>query len=149
MSLKSFIEKIEAAAGIEGKALLNNIGEAKIIATNIDAALKNPAIDTLLSVITKGVSDAVLPKAEELLEKIITDLSNGADIEADINAAPDLESKLKIFITDLSKYNIVKQDMFLQKICSLLLAGLDNNNLSQSLYDLYSQAAYTLSHKAA
>lgn len=149
MSLKSFIEKIEAAAGIEGKALLTSIGEAKTIATNIDAVLKNPIVDTLLSVITKGVSDAVLPKVEVVLEKIITDLSDGAAIKADIDAAPTLEAKLSVFITDLSKYNIIKQDMFLQKICSLLLAGLDNNNLSQSLYDLYSQAAYTLSHKAA
>ncbi|HVX00566.1 MAG TPA: hypothetical protein VHA52_09065 [Candidatus Babeliaceae bacterium] len=149
MSLKSFIEKIEAAAGIEGKALLASIGEAKIVATNIEAVLKNPVADMLLSVITKGVSDAVLPKVEALLDKVITDLSDGASIEADVNAAPDLEAKFKIFIADLCKYNIVKQDMFLQKICSLLLAGLDNNNLSQSLYDLYSQAAYTLSHKAA
>jgi hypothetical protein len=149
MSLKTFIEKVEAEVGIEGKLLLSNIGEAKTVVTNIETALKNPVADSALSAITKGVSDTLLPKVESVLNTIVTDLSVGEAIEADINAATNTEAKLKIFITDLTKYNVLKQDMFLQKICSLILAGLDNKNLTQSLYDLYSQAAYTLNHKAA
>lgn len=149
MSLKTFIKKVEAEAGIEGQLLVSHIDEAKNIVNNIKAVLENPEVDSLLSVVTKGASDAVLPQVEALLGKISVDLTIGTAIAADIAAVPDTESKLKVFITDLSKYGVVNKDMFLQKICSLLLAGLDDNVLKQNLYDLYSQAEYTLTHKAA
>jgi hypothetical protein len=147
VSLKAWIEKEEARLGIVGAKLLGDISVAETIAVNLKAILQNPTVDSFLAALTKGVSTTLLPKVEAFLTTLVADLTIGSAIEADVKAAPDLESKLKIFITDLSKYGITTKDMFIQKICSLILAALDDNTLTQSLYDLYSQASYTLANK--
>ena len=147
MSLKKFVDKVLGEVGVELGRLDKQMATASTIVTQVDTVLKNPIIDGVLALVLPPQVMAEAPAAEKVLDKVITDLSIGSAIEADINAATSTEGKLKVFIADMQKYGVTRQSMFLQKLESLILAGLDDNALKQNLYDLYTQAKYSLSKK--
>ena len=148
--LKVFINRILAELGLFGqqlKKLLPKLDAAKAMVAGLSAVLKNPVVDSIAGVVLGPNVLAAFPAAEKILDGIVMDLTIGSAIEADVKAAVTLEDKLRVFIADMQKYHVDKQDMFLQKIESLILAGLDDKQLKQNLYDLYAQARYSLGKK--
>src|ERR1035437_8709429 len=119
MSLKTFVHKIMGELGMETGRLLNKIGAAKAIITGIDDALKNPIVDTMLVMVLPPAVVAQFPLAEMVLDAVITDITIGSAIQADIAAATSTEGKLRVFISDMQKYGVARKNMFMQKIESL------------------------------
>jgi hypothetical protein len=147
MSWKKFVAKVEGEIGVELGRLDGQEAVAASIATKVQAALANPVVKGVLGLVLPPNIMAQYPKAEQVLSTVVTDLTIGSSIEGDIKAATTPEAKLQVFITDMQKYGIARQNMFLQKMESLVLAGLDDNALKENLYDLYTQAKYSLSKK--
>jgi hypothetical protein len=148
MSLRKFAEKVEAELGIFGNLIAAHLGVALQAVQGIDAALKNPIVDGILLVVLPPSISAHIPQATAILDKAITDLMIGTSIEADIKAQTTTEGKLKVFCADLQKYNVFLKHALLQKLLSLVLAGIDNNALKEVMYDTYSQVQYALTKPA-
>ena len=144
MSLKKFVEKVEADLGIFGALIEAHLGVAMQAVQAIDDALKNPIVDGIIAVVLPPAITAHIPQATAILDKAVTDLMIGTSIADDLAAQTTTEGKLKIFCTDLQKYNVFLKHALLQKLLSLMLAGIDNNALKEVLYDTYSQAQYAL-----
>ena len=147
MSLRIWVEKTEAELGIFGQYLEAHLGIALTIVQGIDTALKNPVVDGVLEVVLPPAVSAHIPQVTAMLDKAITDLMAGTSIEKDLTAAATTEAKVKIFLTDLQAYNLFLKHALLQKLLSRLLAAIDNNALTEVLYDTYAQVKYALSKK--
>ena len=145
MSIRKFAEKVEAELGVFGGLIEAHLGVALQVTKSIDAALKNPIVDGVLVVVLPPTITSHLPQVTGILDKVITDLMIGTSIEADLKAQTTTEGKLKVFMLDIQNYNVFLKHALLAKLLSLLLAGIDNNALTETLYDTYSQVQYALS----
>jgi hypothetical protein len=144
MRLKPFLHEIFAKLGFGLERLSSGLACTNKVLKAINEVLKNPIADGLLARVLPPEVVAQFPRIEGVLAKVIMDLTTGSAIQADIDAAPDTEAKLRVFIADMQRYGATRQSMFLQKLESLMLAGLDDKVLKQNVYDLYTQAEYCL-----
>jgi hypothetical protein len=144
MSLRQFIQKLENAVNIKQleSRLAGHLGVAKSIVNGFDAALHYPIVDGVLQTILPPAITTALPKIEQALDRVVSDLTIGMAIGNDIHAAAGTEAKVKVLLSDLQRYGKAAHDMFLQKLLALLVSEMDNHSLRQSLYDFYAQADY-------
>jgi hypothetical protein len=128
------------------RALLKNFDS--YIDTHIDTALKisqalknilaSPVADILTAIIPGDADNVIRQKLTDALSKVIEALA----IADACKQYADLNDQLNCFVNQLRQRDPQLQDAILQKLASLLAGNLDGLRLSQSLYDLYTQAKY-------
>jgi hypothetical protein len=123
----------------------DNYAEAHIdTALKITAELKNilssPVADIITAIIPGGIDDAIRKQIINALDKVLEALT----IADNCKQYTDVNDKLKCFVAQIKLRDPQLQDAILQKLASLLAGNLDGQRLKQSLYDLYTQAKYSL-----
>lgn len=144
MNIKKIVRNILEKLGLTSKKLHNYLDVAEDIAKGLLNVISNPIVEGILEIVLPKTLSKHLPQLENVLEKAVIALTIGSHIEEDIANAATVEEKLKVFALDLQKYGIDRKNMFIAKLVSLIIAGLDDKTLKQNMYDLFSQANYTL-----
>lgn len=142
---KKIEEKMLADMGIASGYLTAHIDVALGITEGLKKCLDNPIVDAVLGTVLPANIMARLPQVEAVLKCAITDLTIASVIEADLKSASTTEAKVKVFLNDLQKYNVFVKHAMLNKLCSLMLARLDGNLLTEVEYDSLVQGRYYLS----
>jgi len=114
-------------------------------ALKVTVALKNilssPVTDIITAIIPGDLDNTIKTQLINALTKAIEALSI-ADICKQYAEPADM---LSCFVQQVKQRDPQLQDAILQKLASLVAGQMDGNKLQQSLYDLYTQAKYTLS----
>lgn len=128
------------------KTIINKVDKFVDTAANnaldITARLK-PLLDSplgaVLTEIIPGTWDNELrTKASDLLGTIVS----GLTVSKTIAAEPDLTKKIQLFMCEIATQHPEYQEALLFKIASLLTKYLHGDKLSDSEYDLITQAKY-------
>ena len=119
--------------------------------THIDTALKitealknllsSPVADILTAIIPGDLDNTIRQDLITALGKAITVLT----IADNCKQYTDVNALLNCFIQQVQQRDPQLQEALLQKLASLLVSQLDGQRLTQTLYDLYTQAKYTAS----
>ncbi len=119
-----------------------NVNKYSDAALNITAALKpwiNGPLGQLITEVIPGTwGDDLRSKAMQALDVIVGNLS----IAKEIAAEPNINKKVQLYLAELSKQHPEYQEAMLFKIASLLTKYMHGAQLSQSEYDLITQAKY-------
>jgi bacterioferritin-associated ferredoxin len=121
-----------------------HIDTALKITTELKNILTSPAADIITAIIPGDIDNTVREGLITALSKITEALT----IADNCKECTDINAKLQCFIQQLQQYDPQLQDAILQKLASLLTGFLDGQRLKQSLYDLYTQAKYSITKTA-
>lgn len=121
-----------------------NIDTALKVTTELKSILSSPAADIITAIIPGEIDDTIRRQLINGLGKVIEALT----IVDSCKQLTDINAKLQCFIQQLEKYDPQLQDAVLQKLASLLAGVLDGQRMKQSLYDLYTQAKYSVTKTA-
>lgn len=120
--------------------LESNIDTALYITTRLKQLLASPAADLLTAIIPGNVDDIIRRQLIYTIDKVL----EGLTIAGNCQQFSSTADKLKCFATQLQQAEPHLADAILQKMASLLTAELDGNRLKQSVYDLYTQAKFSV-----
>jgi hypothetical protein len=117
-----------------------HINTALKITIALKRVLSSPVADIITTIIPGDVDNIIRQQLLMALEKATTVL-----LMADkCRRYTSISEKLDCLVRELRQQSPELQDAFLQKLASLLAGELDGNRLKQSLYDLYTQAKYSV-----
>ncbi len=102
--------------------------------------LSSPVADVVTAIIPGELDNNAKSQLLTVLNKAIDVLT----IAEDCKQYNNLNDKLKCFAQEVNKRDPQLQDALLQKLASLVSGQLDGNRLQQYLYDLYTQAKYSI-----
>jgi len=125
--------------------LENNVDTALKISSELKSILSSPVADIVTAIIPGTVDDAVRNELVQALSKVVDALTIADSCRQSVNA----NEKLCCFVQQLKLRDPRFQDAMLQKFASLLAGSLDGERLEQSLYDLFTQAKYTVENRKA
>jgi hypothetical protein len=113
-------------------------------ALKVTTALKNiinsPVADIVTALIPGSLDNTIKAKLLDALNNALQVLN----IVDDCKQYTSLNDKLNCFVQEVKKRDPQLQDAILQKLASLISGQLDGNRLKQYLYDLYTQAKYSI-----
>jgi hypothetical protein len=121
-----------------------HIDTALNITIALQKALSSPVADIITAIIPGTLDSTIKAQLLNALSKAIDALT----IVDTCKQYTDLNEKLNCFVQQIKQRDPQLQDAVLQKLASLLSADIDGNKLQQSLYDLYTQAKYTLTKQS-
>lgn len=133
--IKSILKKID-------QFVQDHADTALKVTTAIEKFLAGPGGDILAAIIPSGIPAEIRSKLLVILPQAIDALT----IVDACKSATTLKDKLDCFATNLKKLDPTLQKGILQKLAQLLTAGLHNNKLEQNVYDLATQAMYSLKY---
>jgi hypothetical protein len=114
-------------------------------ALKVSVALKNvlssPVADILAEIIPGGIDAKLKQQLTDGIGKAVEVLT----IADSCKQLTDLNDRLNCFVQQIKLLDPQFQDAVLLKLASLLAGFLDGGRLKQSLYDLYTQAKYSIS----
>ncbi len=119
-----------------------HVDTALKITTELKKLLVSPAADILVAIIPSGTDNRIREQLVNALDKGIEALT----IAEKCKQFTDTNEKLKCFIQQMQLRDPLLQDAVLQKLASFLAGFLDGFRLKQSLYDLYTQAKYSVQY---
>lgn len=120
--------------------LESNIDTALHITRQLKQFLVSPVADILTAIIPGNIDEIIRRQLIYTIDKVIEGLFI-ADSCREFKSTAD---KLKCFAMHLQQAEPHLKDAILQKMASLLAAELDGNRLKQSVYDLYTQAKFSV-----
>ena len=106
------------------------------ITSNLKKVINSPVVDIITAIIPGTWDDGLVKIARAALSKTVDALTT---VDA-ITSEPDLEKKMQLFMAELAKQRPDLQEAMLFKIASLLLKAMHGDQLTQSEYDLITQA---------
>ena len=112
---------LTAAVGITGK---------------LRSIINSPVADVITALIPGTWDDALKEQARAALSVTVNALTTVETIISE----PDLNTKVQLFMAELAKQRPDLQEAMLFKIASLLLKAMHGDQLTQSEYDLITQA---------
>jgi len=121
-----------------------HLDTALAVTTQLKNILSSPVADIVTAIIPGNLEAAVKSQLLAALNTAITALT----IADNCKQITEVNDKLKCFVTQLQQKDPQLQGAVLQKLASLLAANLDGNRLQQHIYDLFTQAKYSLGVKA-
>lgn len=117
-----------------------HIDTALQITTALKQMLASPAADIITAIIPGDLDN----KIREQVIKALGEIAEALTIASNCKQCTDINDKLQCFIMQVQQYDPQLQDAVLQKLASLLAGSLDGQRLEQSMYDLYTQAKYSI-----
>lgn len=129
-ALRSFDEYVES-----------HVNTALTITTCMRNILQSPVTDLVTALIPGTLDDVAKAKTLQVLCASVDVLS----VVKKCSGETDAKKKIQCFMDELKQYDPKLQNTLLFKLASLVTAGLDDNKLSENLYDLYVQAKYVAS----
>jgi len=114
------------------------------ITNELRKALSSPVADIIAALMPANIDSSLRQQILSALDKAAEALT----IADNCKQYTDANDKLNCFIQQLRLRDPQLQDAVLQKLAGLLAGFLDGNRLKQSLYDLYTQAKYTVEQPA-
>lgn len=109
------------------------------VTTALKLILDNPVADVVTTIIPGDWDEKLKASVLQAIEKALPYLQ----IVDTCKHHTDVNDMLKCWVVEVSKLPRHAQNAMLQKLASLLMAQMHNNELKQSLYDYYQQAYYS------
>lgn len=143
MFCKPLKSKLRKALQAFDQYVQQHVDTALKITTALKDVLKSPVGDIITAIIPGDIDAVIRIKAIGILSTAVDALG----IVKNCEACTDMNKKLQCFIDGIKTVDPALQNALLIKLASLLTAGLDDNKLADSLYDLYVQAKFVASKK--
>lgn len=129
--IKTIVNKVDDVVNKYSNAALE-------ITAKLKPFLSGPLGQLITDIIPGTWDDELRNKASVALNAIVGNLS----IASEISKEPDLTKKLQLFMDELKKQHPEYQQAMLFKTASLLTKYMHGAQLSQSEYDIITQAKY-------
>ena len=117
-----------------------HVDMALTVTTNPRNFLASPVADAVTALIPGNLEAGLKNDLVMALNKAIQALT----ILDSCKQVTDLNGKIKCFAQQVQTLSPDLQDAVLQKLASLMSGNLDGSKLKQNLYDLYTQAKYSI-----
>lgn len=129
--IQAIIKKVDAVVNKYSDSALE-------ITSTLKTILGGPVGQIITGIIPGTWDDELRQKAVKALDIIVNNLSMAKDIAAE----PDLNKKVQLFLKEIADQHPEYQEAMLFKIASLLTKYMHGELLSNSEYDLITQAKY-------